>query len=105
MAIFNITPVILGFRTEFDPMVRSHNRTLKSALASIIEWLEENVGEHYGPGGADSNVLAIGSGWEVFTLYNGQPRRSTIYEDTEVTWNVDITDDKKSMMFALKWVH
>lgn len=104
MAIFNITPVILGYRTEFDPMVRDHGRTLRSALTEITEWLEKNVGEHYGPGDSDSNVLAIGSGWEIFTLYNGQAERTTEYEDTDITWNVDITGEARSVLFALKWI-
>jgi len=102
MAVFNITPSILGFAREYDPYARG---TIRSALSEIEDWLEENVGEYCGPGndGVNDNVISIGHGWEVFSLYNGKPARPE-YEDAEVTWHVDITNEQKSLLFALKWI-
>ena len=102
MAIFNITPSILAHRVEWDPYIRN---TMSTALYQIEEWLEENVGEYYGPGddGINNNVIAIGHGWEVFSLYNGKPRRPEL-GDAEVTWHVDISDEQKAILFALKWL-
>ena len=101
MAVFDITPVILDVRQEYDFWDRSRNAH-NTVLGSITDWLHENVGECYGAGDKSSNILAIGSGWEVFKLYNGKPN----YRDDEdhvVTWHVNITDEAKSVMFALKW--
>jgi hypothetical protein len=68
----------------------------------MIEWLTENVGEYYGRG--EGNVTRIGCGWEMFTLYNGKSREPTAYEDAVVTYHIDITDEAKSTLFALKWI-
>ena len=99
MAIFNITNVILGSNDPYDPYYRpgSYGR----AVGPILEWLEENVGERYGPG--DGNVSDIGAGWELFRLYNRSPTAPKDM-DTEVTWHVDITDERLSTLFALKWI-
>jgi hypothetical protein len=101
MAIFNITPNILNHAREYDPYARG---TISSALSQIEDWLEENVGEYCGPGndGFSDNVVSIGLGWEVFSLYNGKPTRPDRM-DAEVTWHVDITDEQKSVLFALRW--
>jgi hypothetical protein len=101
MAIFNITKAILfgGPNEPYDPYRR--DRGYGRAVTPILDWLEENVGEHYGPG--DENVSHIGAGWEIFRLYNGKPE-SPGWQDTEVSWHVDITDEAKSMLFALKWI-
>ena len=104
MAVFDITPSILNHThaREYDPYAR---RTVSSALCKIEDWLEENVGEYYGPGndGVNNNVIAIGHGWEVFSLYNGKPNSPELM-DAEVTWHVGITDDQKALLFALKWI-
>ena len=62
--------------------------------------LAENVGEYYGKG--DDNVIAVGSGWELFVLFNGMPK-SPDNEDSVVTYHLDITDEAKATMFMLKW--
>lgn len=98
MAIFNISNVILG--VSRDPYDVFYRPTYYQSVTPILEWLEENVGEHYGPG--DGNISHIGSGWELFRLYNGSPTAPEDM-DTEVTWHVDITDEAKSVLFALKW--
>jgi hypothetical protein len=102
MAVFNVTPNILNHAREYDPFFRG---TISSALAQIEDWLEENVGEYCGPGndGFNDNVISIGYGWEIFSLYNGKPERPDNM-DAEVTWHVDISDEQKSILFALKWV-
>jgi hypothetical protein len=101
MAVFNVTPNILGWAREYDPFFRG---SISSALAQIEDWLEENVGEYCGPGndGFNDNVISIGYGWEVFSLYNGKPERPD-HMDAEVTWHVDISDEHKAVLFALKW--
>lgn len=103
MAAFDITTIILNFRPDsYDVFYRGHNGALQSVLASIKTWLVETVGEYYGPG--DDNVLYIGSGWEIFRLYDGKPGLPHPDHDTCVTWHVDITDEAQSVMFALKWI-
>jgi hypothetical protein len=102
MPVFNITTAILNHRREYDPYARN---TVSSALCRIEDWLEENVGEYCGPGndGFNDNVISIGYGWEVFSLYNGKPTRPDRM-DAEVTWHVDISDEQKAILFALKWI-
>ena len=83
MAVFNIsTHVVDGGRPRIEAMVA---------------WLTENVGHYYGRG--DEEVIHVGSGWEILVS------RDIDWEENYITeWIVDITDDSKSMMFALKWV-
>jgi hypothetical protein len=99
MAIFNITSNLLNAHAGYDPYNRDPI-TLRSAFKDIREWLEDNVGEFYGPG--DDNVIYIGAGWEMFKLYDGQVTAHP-YSDTSVTWHVDITDEAKAVHFALTW--
>ena len=100
MAVFDITPNILKAHGVYDPYNRDPI-TLRSAMSSIREWLEDNVGECYGPG--DDHVVTIGAGWEIFRMYDGKPRLPRGDHDTSITWHVDITDEQKAVMFALKW--
>jgi hypothetical protein len=76
--------------------------TKGSSGMDIRAWLEENVGECDGPG--DEHVINIGAGWELFRMYNGKPEMPDPDHDTSITWHVDITDEKLSTMFALKWI-
>ena len=99
MAVFDITKNILN--TEgFDPLYRAPIEA-RSEMQNLVAWLSEHVGTFYG--GGEDNIKRIGSGWEIFTLYNGKPKAPE-WEDSEVTWHVDITDEQKSLLFALKWV-
>lgn len=72
-----------------------------SLMSVLIDWLNENVGGYYGKG--DDNVIAVGSGWELFVLYNGKPK-SPDNEDSVVTYHLDITDEAMASMFVLKWL-
>ncbi len=96
MAVFDITDLVINFRRQsiYD---RSGPK-----LGDIIDWLKDNVGEFYGPG--DGVVSKIGSGWEILRFYNGKPIEPAYHEDAVVTWHVDITDEAKSTLFALKWI-
>lgn len=103
MAVFDISAVILSSRPdEYDPFYREYNGALQSTISAIRQWLMEHVGDYYGVG--DDNVLYIGSGWEIFRLYDGKPSLPHPDHDTSVTWHVDITDEAQSVMFALKWI-
>lgn len=65
----------------------------------MVEWLGDNVGEYHGPG--DAPVMHIGSGWEILVDYNP----GSDYEDTCISFIVDITNDTKATLFALKWIN
>lgn len=98
MAVFDITDNILD--TEgFDPLYRAPIEA-RSEMQNLVAWLSEHVGTFYGAG--DKNIKRIGSGWEIFALYNGKTE-APWWEDCEVKWYVDITDEAKSTLFALKW--
>jgi hypothetical protein len=95
MAIFNITAAVIGqARNDI------YDRTPRGTNWEMVEWLQKNVGEYIGRG--DGNVTRIGYGWEMFTLYNGSPIAPQ-FEDADVTYHLDITDEVKSTLFALKW--
>ena len=86
MAVFNITShVITGGRPRIE---------------SMVEWLTENVGHYYGRG--DEEVIHVGSGWEIVVDRIDHDGIEGGY--TETGWLVDITDEPKSMLFALKWL-
>jgi hypothetical protein len=85
-------------------------------IKDIVDWLSENVGEYYGTGEDRSiqdlaedvkehregkSVLHIGAGWQLEREWRGDP---TGYGYMEVWWRVDITDEAKAMLFALKWI-
>lgn len=86
MAVFDLTNTIVW-----------GGRPVKEEM---IDWLSENVGEHYGVGDQHRNVLAIGAGWEIRVDRTIDP----FTEDLIINWVVDITDDTKSTLFALKWL-
>jgi hypothetical protein len=96
MATFDITPLILGGRSSI------WDRSRRDTLPALRTWLSEHVGEYYGRG--DDPVVDIGSGWEIVVLRNGKRTQPTEIVDTVVTWELDITDEEKSVLFALRWV-
>lgn len=98
MAVFDITSNILNIE-GFDPLYRVPIEH-RSGMQNLVAWLSEHVGTFYG--GGDGNVKRIGSGWEIFALYNGKTQAPE-WEDCEVKWYVDIADEAKSTLFALKW--
>ena len=104
MAIFNISRLMLsdlGDYYNFNPLDRTRPEN-RSRMGMLVTWLAENVGPFYGSG--QDNVKRIGSGWEIYVLYNGHPVAPD-NEDCEVTWHIDITDEAKSTLFALKWIN
>ena len=64
-------------------------------MVSLTQWLTENVGEYYGRG--EDPVVHVGQGWEIRVTRVLEP----ISKDLHVGWEVDITDNEKSMLFAL----
>ena len=110
MAVFDITDIVTGTNTagqsqDYDPY-RRHDRT--KTIDSLQDWLHENVGEYYGRGddhtdhdtkGKGSIAIRIGSGWEITRDWRGDPGGYV-----EVWWKLDITDEIKSTLFALKWM-
>ncbi len=99
MPIFDITRAVLVAR----PQRNIYDRSRQNRFAEIEQWLVEYVGEYYGPG--DDHTIAIGSGWEIFVLHNGKIPKPNSNEDAVVTFHVDITDEAKSTLFALKWIN
>ena len=105
MPVFDITNVITHTESIWD---RSDSRYRK--IKAIVNWLTENVGEYYGRGEDRTldpdefehkghAVLHIGSGWQLERDWKGDPDGFV-----EVWWRVDITDDAKATLFALKWI-
>ena len=68
----------------------------KSEVTQIILWLAEHVGEYLGRG--EDPVVDIGSGWEIRTVRDMIPD-----EGTATSWVLDITDEKKFMLYVLRW--
>lgn len=66
-------------------------------ITEIILWLEENVGKHY-PVSCEDPVQKVGDGWEIRVQRDMIPD-----EGTATSWVLDITDEKKFMLYALKW--
>ena len=109
MAVFDITDVVTGLdRDPSNPYSRP-NRFKNIML--LVEWLKENVGEYYGTGEdhttdmsdlkntQGSSAIRIGNGWEIVRDWKGDPNGYF-----EVWWKLDITDEAKSTLFALKWI-
>lgn len=67
----------------------------KKRLEDIINWLDKNVGEYYGIG--EHPVMRIGSGWEI------RSEEELVSEGISISWVVDITDEKKFMLYVLTW--
>ena len=80
MPIFDVT----------DYVINNGSRALQA-------WLNDNVGEYYGPG--IDGILRIGSGWEILTSEE-ETDDGAVY----ITFIVDITDESKSTAFALRWM-
>ena len=106
MPIFDISHVILAPEADYDFYDRNFRQRRISRMNALREWLSENVGEYYGTGeGSEpcTAALHIGSGWEIFNTYNNKREAPNPEHDCEVKWHVDITDEQKATLFALKW--
>lgn len=67
----------------------------KGGLVAIQGWLGKNVGPYLGRG--EYPVIHIGAGWEIRS--DSEP----MAEGLAISWIVDITDEKKFMMYVLTW--
>lgn len=105
MPVFDVTRVVAHSDSVYD---RFENR--RKNIGAMVGWLSENVGEYFGPGSDPSGdpriddrkghaVLYIGSGWQLEREWRGIPGGYM-----EVWWKVDITDEAKATIFALKWI-
>ena len=100
MPVFDIGSIVMFSESVYD-------RPPGSNLTKLVGWLTENVGEYYGSGEDSiarisrqgSSAIRIGSGWEIIKDWKGDPDGYV-----EVWWKLDITDEQKAMLFALKWV-
>ena len=105
MPVFDISSVVAHSETVMDRGVAHRFKNIRN----VVDWLTENVGDYYGHGedhtidvdGALSGhaVLHIGSGWQIEQDWKGDPGGYV-----EVWVKVDITDEVKSTLFALKWI-
>lgn len=107
MAIFDITRIVTGVDDRNDIYARPDR--FKNIM-TLVDWLKEHVGEYYGPGedhttpddvrdNSGKSVIRIGSGWQIERDWKGDP-----HGYVEVWWKLDITDDAKSTLFALRWI-
>ena len=106
MPVFDVTSAVAHSDSIWD---RS-DRRFKN-IKALVDWLTENVGDYYGRGEDHTEdtshlthhhgnaVLHIGSGWQLERDWKGDPDGYV-----EVWWKVDITDEAKATLFALKWV-
>ena len=105
MPVFDVTSVVAHSDSIWD---RS-DRRFKN-IRAMVDWLTENVGDYYGRGEdythdpeaevkKGSDLLHIGSGWQLERDWKGDPDGYV-----EVWWKVDITDEAKATLFALKWI-
>ena len=101
MALIDITKILTRSDGVFD-------RDRGKKLMEIIDWLIDNVGEHYGSGGdrtaqregtMGTDVISIGKGWQIQKSWKGDPNGYA-----EVWWELDIDDGTMATMFALKWL-
>lgn len=65
---------------------------MEKVTAELKQWLIENVGQYYGFDSSNWIHRYIGSGWEI--VFNGN----------DVSYYVDIADEEKAMIFALRWL-
>ena len=77
---------------QFD--ITQHILAPRNRLPEITQWLTDNVGPFYGRG--EDPVMQIGSGWEISVV-----RDVDHDENIVIGWSVDITDESKSILFAL----
>jgi hypothetical protein len=93
MTEFNVSQYVIPTRRDSD-----------HGLESLIQWLDEYVGEWdkcvYN---RTSNVVREGKGWIIKTLKNG---KETAEGDgyAVISWHVYIEDPQKATLFALKWI-
>lgn len=71
-----------------------------TALAAVVEWLEENVGKR-----KDTSITGItsmlGDGWIVTVEFVEDPYAQVT---TDLVWSVVIFDERHAVIFALRWL-
>lgn len=101
MPVFDIGSIVMSSDNIWE-------RPPGKNLTKLVEWLGENVGEFYGTGDdhtvdydrpKGSTAIRIGAGWEIIKDWKGDPDGYV-----EVWWKLDITDESKATLFALKWI-
>lgn len=101
MAVFDVTGIVLSI-SDVMPWDRSGHR--QRNMWELVHWLSDNVGEYYGRGNEETCTVRVGLGWEIFALYNNKREQPSPDHDCTVSWCVDITDEAKATLFALKWI-
>jgi hypothetical protein len=94
MAKFDVSKIIV---------TRSSNimdRRPEEGLYSLLHWLDENVGTYDGT----NFVNRSGDGWQITKLWNGSRNRPEEWQMSIVSYELDITDEAKATLFALKWM-
>ncbi len=103
MPVFDVTHIVSHSESVWD---RGDYRSKN--IKAMVDWLTENVGDFYGHGDdytrsdnekQGTSVLYIGSGWQMEQDWKGDPNGYV-----ELWWQVDITDEQKATLFALKWM-
>jgi hypothetical protein len=72
--------------------------SIYSVHRQITNWLEENVGEFYLSEEQPDGTLYKGAGWDF-----GSEHIWDKEDNVSISWWVDITDEKLSTLFALRW--
>jgi hypothetical protein len=108
MPVFDISDIIINMdRDHNDPYSRPDR--FKNIM-TLVNWLDEHVGHYYGTGedyavpedvrsNSGSSAIRVGSGWEIVRDWRGDPNGYV-----EVWWKLDISDEAKATLFALKWI-
>lgn len=68
----------------------------KPGMDRLTAWLQENVGGWY-PVNCEDPVVRVGDGWEI------RSERWHTDEGIASRWILDITDEKKFVLYCMRW--
>jgi hypothetical protein len=98
MAKFDVTKIVAA------RPINLMDRSAEPGLYDLLHWLDENIGKYHGSDTENKIYCRYGDGWCITKLWNGAIARPEEWQHSVVKYEIDITDETKATLFALKWI-
>jgi hypothetical protein len=98
MAKFDVTKIVM------TKPINIMDRRAEPGLYDLLHWLDENIGKYRGSDTENKIYCRYGDGWCITKLWNGSPSRPESWQVCIVSHEIDIIDEDKATLFALKWI-
>ena len=77
----------------------------KDTTDDFYDWLDENIGPMTEKYGFSEPIMRKGQGWEIHTRKSDSEKLNKVTHKSYkvISWHLQIEDEQKAMLFALRW--